>query len=139
MIYSTIVLAQIAEGATAGPEPGGIVIVGFLFVVLVLALLASVTSIMGAWFSKQAANNAAKAAVAAESAAEALSKSAGPSNTSAELSTQLEDDPALMAVVAATVHTVFADRPHRVVSIRSSGPGWAQEGRRQIFSSHRVR
>ena len=53
--------------------------------------------------------------------------------------TQGEDDPAIMAVVAAAVHTVLGDRPHRVVSVRTSGPGWAQEGRRQIFSSHRVR
>jgi hypothetical protein len=33
----------------------------------------------------------------------------------------------------------MGDRAHRVVSVRSTGPGWAQEGRRQIFSSHRVR
>jgi hypothetical protein len=44
-----------------------------------------------------------------------------------------------LAVVAAAVHSVIGDRPHRVVSVRSTGAGWAQEGRRQIFSSHRVR
>jgi hypothetical protein len=50
-----------------------------------------------------------------------------------------KEDPALVAVIAAAVHSVIGDRAHRIVSIRPGGPGWAQEGRRQIFSSHRVR
>jgi len=87
-----------------------------------------------------AATDAAKAAKAAQSTAEANSKSSPPASGNAQGAAASEgDDPALMAVVAAAVHTVIGDRPHRVVSVRSSGPGWAQEGRRQIFSSHRVR
>ncbi|PXA04043.1 hypothetical protein DDZ13_08340 [Coraliomargarita sinensis] len=148
MIHSISVLAQLAGDASAGPKPGGVVIVGFLFVVIVLALLASVTSAIGAWFTKQAAKNAAQAAAAAKSTAEAFSQSASAGSASSAATedsatgdkTDTEtDDSALMAVIAAAVHTVIGDRPHRVVSIRSSGPGWAQEGRRQIFSSHRVR
>lgn len=140
MIHSITVLAQLpASGSEASPGAGGVVVVGFLFVICVLALLASVTAVMGAWFTRQAANSAAKAAAAAQSAAEASSKgapsSAGPTGSAEEG----EEDPALMAVIAAAVHTAIGDRPHRVVSIRSAGPGWAQEGRRQIFSSHRVR
>lgn len=146
MIDSITVLAQLpAAGSEASPGPGGVVVVGFLFVIAVLALLASVTAAMGAWFTKQAANSAAKAATAAQSTAEASSRAsegaapgtAAPSGPSE--SATGEDDPALMAVIAAAVHTAIGDRPHRVVSIRSAGPGWAQEGRRQIFSSHRVR
>lgn len=143
MIHSTIVLAQIAEVAGPGPGPGGVVVVGFLFVILVLALLAAVTAAMGAYFTKQTARAAEKAAVAAQATAETLSKSSASGSSTAEVSGKEtvhdEDDPALMAVIAAAVHTVIGDRPHRVVSIRSAGPGWAQEGRRQIFSSHRVR
>lgn len=146
MIHSITVLAQmesVPSGAEAMPGPGGVVIVGFLFVIVVLALLAAVTSAMGAWFTKQAASAAAQAAQAAQAAAEGASGVAGttPSGLASNLAKPVNEDgdPALMAVVAAAVHTVIGDRPHRVVSIRSSGPGWAQEGRRQIFSSHRVR
>lgn len=137
MIHSITVLAQLPGGAETSPGVGGVVVVGFLFVIVVLTLLAAVTSAMGAWFTKQAAKSAAKAAAAAQSAAEAASKA--PSGASSSGSANEGDDPALMAVIAAAVHTAIGDRPHRVVSIRSAGPGWAQEGRRQIFSSHRVR
>lgn len=143
MIHSITVLAQLSDGTASGQGPGGVVVVGFLFVVLVLAVLASVTAAMGAWFTKQAASSAAKAAEAAKSTAEALSNSnasdPGSATASSNQPAKGEEDPAFVAVIAASVHTVIGDRPHRVVSIRSAGPGWAQEGRRQIFSSHRVR
>lgn len=141
MIHTVTLLAQVATAEEASPSSGGIVVVGFLFVVSVLALLAAVTSAMGAWFTKQAAKEAAIAAQAAQSAAEAVAQKpvSRESVSSPAAAPEEEDDPAIMAVVAAAVHTVIGDRPHRVVSIRSSGPGWAQEGRRQIFSSHRVR
>jgi len=145
MIDSISVLAQLSSEAEASPGALGVVVVGFLFVIVVLALLASVTSAMGAWFTKKAVHSAAKAAAAAQSAAEAAAKSAagtpsaGPSSAASSSAAEDEDDPAVMAVIAAAVHSAIGDRPHRVVSIRSAGPGWAQEGRRQIFSSHRVR
>lgn len=135
MMYSITVLAQVAGGEAATPTMGGVVVVGFLFVVLVLALFSAVTSIMGALFSKKAAKEAAKVATAAQPAAEATSGSSG----GAASANRDEEDPALMAVIAAAVHTVIGDRPHRLVSVRSAGPGWAQEGRRQIFTSHRLR
>jgi len=150
MFDSTIVLAQAGGTAeSAAASPAGIVVVGFLFVILVLALLASVTAIMGAIFNRQAAQAAARAAEAAQAAAEATA--AGPGAATPTLGATSSaapagagkadevDDPAITAVIAAAIHTVIGDRPHRVVSVRSSGPGWAQEGRRQIFSSHRVR
>jgi len=143
MTHSITVLAQLPGSTEAGPSAGGVVVVGFLFVLIVLTMLAAVTFLMGAWFTKQAAGSAAKAAEAAKAAAEAASKHGPAESTSAASEARAgsgdDEDPALIAVIAAVVHTVIGDRLHRVVSIRSAGPGWAQEGRRQIFSSHRVR
>lgn len=44
------------------------------------------------------------------------------------------------AIIAAAVHCAFGERA-RVVSVRPShnDPSWAREGRRDIFSSHRIR
>lgn len=144
LFHSTSQLAQ-ATAPLEATSTGSVVIVGFLFVVIVLALLAAVTSAIGAFFIKSAARDAAKAAQAAEKAATrsapASRHSAATNGTSAAAGSSGDagDDPALLAVIAAAVHTMLGDRPHRVVSVRSAGPGWAQEGRRQIFSSHRVR
>lgn len=144
MIESTTMLAQASGTAATGTveSPFGIVVVGFLFVVVVLALLSSVTALLGVFFTKQAASASERAAKAAQAAAESTGGSAAPSSGSAPPTSAphvAEDETAITAVIAAAVHTVMGDRPHRVVSVRSSGPGWAQEGRRQIFSSHRVR
>jgi Na+-transporting methylmalonyl-CoA/oxaloacetate decarboxylase gamma subunit len=137
-----IQLAQ-ASVPLEAPTTGSVVIVGFLFVVIVLALLAAVTSAIGAFFIKSAARDAAKAAKAAEKAANASAQRSVTPSPSTDSGTgepsATGDDPALLAVIAAAVHTMMGDRAHRVVSVRSAGPGWAQEGRRQIFSSHRVR
>ncbi|MFP4157712.1 MAG: OadG family protein [Opitutales bacterium] len=144
MIQSTIVLAQASGAAESdfASNPGGIVVVGFLFAITVLTILASVTALLGSLFTKQAARAAERAAEAARAAAESSAASnatgagASPAATGAQNG---EDESVLTAVIAAAVHTALGDRPHRVVSVRSAGPGWAQEGRRQIFSSHRVR
>lgn len=144
LFHSPIHLAQAATLPEA-PSTVSVVVVGFLFVILVLALLAAVTSAIGAFFIKSAARDAAKAAIAAEKAAEASTRAAGRAGSTADspaVSGQTDagaEDPALLAVIAAAVHTALGDRAHRVVSVRSAGPAWAQEGRRQIFSSHRVR
>ena len=150
VFHSSIQLAQAAAPLEA-PTTSSVVIVGFLFVVLVLALLAAVTSAIGAVFIKSAARDAAKAAQAAEKATEASVKGSshqpattggsatGSGSAAAPGSSGIDEDPAVLAVIAAAVHTIMGDRAHRVVSVRSAGPGWAQEGRRQIFSSHRVR
>ncbi len=137
VLYTTLAQVSVAAPHEA-PSTASVVIVGFMFVMIVLALLAAITSAIGAFFIKQAAREAAKAAEAAQKAAEAspaTSEAApAPAATSAD-----GEDPAILAVVAAAVHSVIGDRAHRVVSVRTTGPGWAQEGRRQIFSSHRVR
>lgn len=45
----------------------------------------------------------------------------------------------ITAVIAAAVHNVLGGQPHRIVRIEPISYGWAQEGRRDIFSSRRVR
>lgn len=140
LFHAPIQLAQAAAPLEA-PTTGSVVIVGFLFVVIVLALLAAVTTAIGAVFIKSAARDAARAALATEKAANATAQGSTSQATpvTSAGSRRADDDPALLAVIAAAVHTMMGDRAHRVVSVRSAGPGWAQEGRRQIFSSHRVR
>lgn len=147
MIHSSILIAQ-ADGlplpAAAAPGTSEIVTIGFLFVMLVLSALAVVTSIIGLFFSRAAARSAGRAAAAAlakaEAAERALAQSPTPAAAAAAAGEGEESESSvLLAVIAAAVHSVIGDRPHRVISIRRDGPGWAQEGRRQIFSSHRVR
>jgi Na+-transporting methylmalonyl-CoA/oxaloacetate decarboxylase gamma subunit len=138
MSHLNIILAEVS---TKSPTVGDsqtleIVIVGFLFVMFVLCALSAVTSTIGAFFARQAAREAAHAA---ELAAEAAKRAEAAPPVVAPVKTPEGEDPAFVAVIAAAVHSVIGDRAHRIVSIRPGGPGWAQEGRRQIFSSHRVR
>lgn len=105
-----------------------IVLLGFLFVIFVLSLLSAVTGIMGFLFARRAAIAAEEHAARAE--AEASSPTA---SASAKAESTMEDDPVIQAVIAAAIHSVIGNGRSRIVSIRSSG--WAQEGRRQIFSS----
>ena len=112
----------------SGPEvsantPGTLEIVGvgFIFVMVVLALLAMVTSAIGAIFIRFDAKAAAKSATAAATAALA------PTPTLPEALDD-EQDPALIAVITAAVHSVIGDRAHRIVSIRPGGSGAVQKG-----------
>lgn len=151
MIHSCILIAQ-ADGlplpAAAAPGTSEIVTIGFLFVMLVLSALAVVTSIIGLFFTRAAARSAKRAEAVALAKAEVAERALAQSTTSTPATTTVaasattdegEESTVLFAVIAAAVHSVIGDRPHRVISIRRDGPGWAQEGRRQIFSSHRVR
>lgn len=91
---------------------------GFVFVVSVLTLFSGITAAMGAVFQKLEKKPLEPVPVPV-----------------------VEDDSELVAVIAAAVHTAL-HAPVRIVSIkaaRSSEGTWAAEGRRQIFSSHRVR
>ena len=54
-------------------------------------------------------------------------------------STGGEEPVPLAAIIAAAVHVALDGQAHRVVHIEPVGVGWAREGRREIFSSHRVR
>lgn len=137
----------------AQTEPNGIVgnsfiLLGFVFVMVVLALLAAVTALLGAVFSRQAARETRKAAEMAMQAAELAKQNevakpevSHPAKPSGETPPESEPelDPVRLAVIAAAIHSVIGERPHRIITIRPGGPGWAQEGRRQIFSSHQTR
>ena len=156
MMYSSLIIAQ-ADAAplvhAAEPGTAEIVTIGFLFVMVVLAALAVVTSVIGLFFARSSAKAAGRAAAAALKAAEAQAAAAKQSPVAAApaapeapaaatpsaATSDSGEDPVLLAVIAAAVHSVIGDRPHRVIAIRRDGPGWAHEGRRQIFSSHRVR
>jgi sodium pump decarboxylase gamma subunit len=94
-----------------------IVGVGFIFVMVVLALLAMVTSAIGAIFIRFDAKAAAKSATAA----------LAPTPTLPEALDD-EQDPALIAVITAAVHSVIGDRAHRIVSIRPGGSRTTQKG-----------
>jgi hypothetical protein len=50
------------------------------------------------------------------------------------------EDPLTYALIAVAVHSVFEGRA-RIVSVNPlhTDPSWAREGRRDIFSSHRIR
>jgi len=137
-IASFIPLAAAASGDK--PDTVGVVVIGFLFVVVVLALLAAVTATIGAFFSYQASREATKAARSAEeAAAKNLPAGNAPASAAEAPGGSVEDDPRMLAVVTAAVHTVFAERPHRVISVGPSRAGGAREGRRQTFASRRVR
>lgn len=111
------------------------ILAGFLFVILVLLILAGITQIVGLFFKTPAAPKKDTSALPAQAAPPSAAESGVIQPQQGE-----ELDPALTAViVAAAVHAVIGDRPHRILSIRPAQHGWAQEGRRQIFSSHSVR
>lgn len=131
-MIDTAIIASLPDHPSAGQNME-FILVGFVFVILVLLILAGITQMVGLIF-KSPPPPKAKSTVASTPAA-------STANTPAALATEGEElDPALTAViVAAAVHAVIGDRPHRILNIRPTQPGWAQEGRRQIFSSHSVR
>ncbi len=103
------------------------IIVGFSFVLIMLAMLAGVTTIIGSVFSRIKPKAPAVAPVIAAAPAPASKPTPAPEN------------PHLMHIIAAAVHTALKGKPHRIANVRKQSDGWAQEGRRQIFSSHKVR
>jgi len=45
----------------------------------------------------------------------------------------------LPVLIAAAVHMALEGLPHRILHIEPTSSDWATEGRRDIFSSHRIR
>lgn len=131
LIQITFAQTGITRAAVVETSTANVVIVGFLFVMIVLSALTAMTFLLGAIFSRLASR-----ATEIQKTTLAL---ANPPDANTPAETLDEEDPAIIAVIAAAVHSVVGDRAHRIISVRSSGPSWAQEGRRQIFSSHRVR
>lgn len=114
-----------------------VILFGFVFVLLVLSLLTFITTCIGRIFIRTGYVRNLKAETAVK---EAAKSSRVPVIEREEASGSAEgEDPLLPVVIAAAIHCVLGDRPHRIVAIQEASPAWAQEGRRQIFSSHRVR
>lgn len=110
------------------------IVIGFLFVLVVLATLSIITSIIGALCNRLIKEPEAKPKAVAASAAPA------PPIPKVDGIVTDEDIPEhIIALIATATHVILQGRAQRIVNIRGAGQGWAQEGRREIFSSHRVR
>ena len=153
-------IASAAAGAPADPsaflanDPFSI-LWGFVFVLAVLLLFSIVTAILGAIFKQGPAihngiynslcaflpKGFVEAFLPAPEVREPTTHLKAPRGPSLPTPAGSVPDvePELVAVIAAAVHLTLHE-PVRVVAIRpASESGWAAEGRRQIFSSHRVR
>lgn len=66
---------------------------------------------------------------------------APPARPAAIGGTEPGPGPQVIAAISAAVHVTLRGRPHRIASIQVAGgqTNWAAEGRREHFSSHRVR
>ncbi len=108
---------------------------GLIVVGLALGSIWLLVEIIGAWF-RGADRRAAEARAAAAAAAPAV---ANPTPAATPTATP-SDAPELIAVIAAAVHCTLGANA-RVVSVApgESSADWAREGRRTIFSSHKVR
>jgi hypothetical protein len=104
---------------------------GLIVVFVALGSIWVLLEIVGAFFkNRQSAPAAASIAVPVAAAAPA----AAPAP-------EVGLPPAIVAAIAAAVHVAVGGRPHRIASINPAptAAAWAAEGRRDIFSSHRLR
>lgn len=99
------------------------ILLGFLFVVFVLAAIGVLTSLVGAMFKRLEPPPVEKPVQVAKAKAQPV-----PAK-----------DPNLPVVIAAAVYAVMGDKPHRILQIRPADESWAREGRRSILGSHKVR
>ncbi len=127
-------LAQLPDQPTLS-EVLGFQLTGLIVVFGALATLWLVLELMGVFFRRRQAQKTIKK----QPVAKARTKAAEPPAPAAPAEDGLS--PVTVAAVAAAVHVALGGRPHRVVSIRASNgsTSWAAEGRREHFSSHRVR
>lgn len=110
------------------------ILTGFILVIGALLVLSGLISLIGKAFRMQEAK--AKSG-AGSKAAMPVPVSSGVSAPAPAASP--EPDIPLPALIAAAVHVALDGQAHRVVHIEPVSIGWAREGRREIFSSHRVR
>jgi hypothetical protein len=102
---------------------------GLIVVFLALGSIWGLLSLTGAWFKKHE-----KRLAPAAQPAPATQPSAASAANAADTT-----PPGLIVAITAAVHAACGGRA-RVVSVSPSATGdWAREGRRQIFSSHKVR
>ena len=142
LLSALLFTASSSFGQTAEPPvvpgeggPWGI-LWGFVFVVVTLATFALVTQGLGALFSSRDKARAARRRAA--DAAETPPRTHPPAPP--EPKPEMEGpDARILAIIAAAIHVTLHE-PVRIVSVSEvNRGGWAAEGRRQIFGSHRVR
>ncbi len=107
------------------PQSISFQLTGLVIVFIALGSIWLLLEIIGRMFKK--------ASLASKSSAGPASTQAGPTDGGMP--------PAVVAAITAAVHQAFAGRPLRIVnvSIPEHATDWALEGRRNIFSSHKVR
>ena len=130
-----ITLTVIAAGLDKSPSLLNvleIVLIGFSFVLCVLLILSLTTSVLGKVFAGIPVE-APSSPVDTETTIQVL-----PAEVNDECDID-EREPHIIAVIASAIHCATGGRKHQIVSIRSSDSNWAVEGRRQIFSSRKVR
>ena len=101
-------------------------LVGLLVVFTALCSIWILLEIIGTYFKRQAANAPKPVATRARAVAPVVDATL-PAAT--------------VAAIAAAVHIAIGGKPHRIASITpaAGAQNWASEGRRDHFSSHRVR
>ena len=108
MLFSQIsVFLPVLAIVKDNPSSAEVVIVGFLFVLLVLSTLGIVTAALGRIFQ---AAEAKKNASSDRPACDQTVKSDGAEHQ--EIPWEIQ------AVVIASVHTVLAEQPHRIVAVK---------------------
>jgi Na+-transporting methylmalonyl-CoA/oxaloacetate decarboxylase gamma subunit len=127
------IIAAIAAKPTV-LENGSFIVIGFLFVLTVLTTLSIVTSLIGVLCTRLIKEPESKKSTAPAPAAPAK---AAPRADGIETDEDIPEH--VIALIATATHVALKGRAQKIVSIKGSGQGWAQEGRREIFSSHRVR
>ena len=110
------------------------ILTGFVLVIGALLILSGLIAVIGKWFKAREAEQIRKRQSHKVAIANPLAELPAAPSTASEAG-----PPALAAVIAAAVHVALEGQPHRVIHIEPAGVGWAREGRREIFSSHRVR
>jgi len=100
---------------------------GQIVVLLVLTVLTVFMYFLGATLGKKAKDAANAVPVAARAAAPAAAVAVAPVT-----------DSRLIAIIAAAAHTVLGANV-RIVSVQPASTEWSAQGRRDIFSSHKLR
>jgi Na+-transporting methylmalonyl-CoA/oxaloacetate decarboxylase gamma subunit len=124
-IPSPLLLARLPDRASLS-ELLQFQLTGLIVVFTALCSIWILLEIVGSFFKRQAANAPAAAPVTAPTLAV-------PADADLPATT--------VAAIAAAVYITLDGKPHRITSIKPAAPsgGWASEGRREHFSSHRVR
>lgn len=114
-------------------ENASFIAIGFAMVLMILVVLAIITSLVGRLFVEPAGEKAKKVATPAQQ------QSSVPAPAPVAADEEDFESSRLPFLIAAAVDFALKGMPHRIVTVRTSGENWAREGRRDIQGSHRLR